>query len=274
MEQLRKAMLEAQKQRTTQSDISEQAGRTDLPNRVNVLRDSLEKTPSEVDIDYTQTRIEMLDSKRLEANRILHEGSPKEVIQAFKILRTQVLQKLKLNPWNSLAVVSPTQGNGKTLTAINLAISLAQEVKSSVLLVDFDFIKPGIASQLGLEIDKGVTDFLLREEPVRDILINPGIERLVLLCGNESLVHSSEALGSPKMISLVEELKQRYPNRVIIFDLPPMLESDDAIAFSPYVDAMLLVIEEAKTRPDELERCAEILGDKPLLGSILNKAGS
>jgi protein-tyrosine kinase len=274
MEQLRKAMLEAQKQRTTQADISEQAGRTDLPNRVNVLRDSLEKTPSEVDIDYTQTRIEMLDSKRLEANRILHEGSPKEVIQAFKILRTQVLQKLKLNSWNSLAVVSPTQGNGKTLTAINLAISLAQEVKSSVLLVDFDFIKPGIASQLGLEIDKGVTDFLLREEPVRDILINPGIERLVLLCGNESLVHSSEALGSPKMISLVEELKQRYPNRVIIFDLPPMLESDDAIAFSPYVDAMLLVIEEAKTTPDELERCAEILGDKPLLGSILNKAGS
>ena len=270
MEQLKRALQQAQREKERLSEQSSFGSA--LPNQVNVLRAKTQLPPSEVEIDYVETRVVELDPKHLERNRILYPGSDGEIAQAYKILRTQVLQKLKLNHWNSLAVVSPTSGNGKTVTAINLAISLAQEVKHSVLLVDFDFRQPAIANYLGIELKKGVTDFLLRDEPVRELLVNPGIERLVVLGGNEALNHSSEALGSPRMIALVEELKQRYPNRIVIFDLPPVLQSDDAIAFAPYVDAMLMVIEEACTTPDDLALCADMLGDKPLLGSVLNKA--
>src|SRR5690606_12068204 len=115
-----------------------------------------------------------------------------------------------------------------------------------------------------------ISDYLLRDEPIQNILVNPGVERLVLLGGNERLEHSSEALGSPRLIQLVEELTQRYPDRIVIFDLPPLLSSDDAIAFAPYVDAVLMVVEEGRTTPEELERCAELLNGKPVLGSVLN----
>jgi Mrp family chromosome partitioning ATPase len=228
----------------------------------------------EMSIHYVDTQVRPLDPAHLERSRILSGREPQDVTQAYKVLRTQILQKLKLQNWNSLALISPTAGNGKTLTAINLALSLAQEVKNTVLLVDFDLKQPSVLQHLGIQMDKGVTDYLLRDEPISNILVNPGVERLVVLGGHESLTHSSEALGAPRLIQLVEELKQRYPNRIVIFDLPPMLESDDAIAFAPYVDAMLMVVEEGKTTPEQLERCAELLNGKPLLGSVLNKAGA
>ncbi len=274
MEQLRKALLQAKQERESLDRVSRQESqvtRSHSTQSSSAGLSELDVEPREVDITYSETRVVELDPEVLEANRVLSGRESKEVTQAYKMLRTQILQKLKLNHWNSLAVVSPREGNGKSLTAINLAISLAQEVKHSVLLVDLDLKQPSIATYLGIELKQGITDYLLRDEPVKNILINPGLERLVLLGGYESLSHSSEALGSPKLINLVEELKQRYPNRIIIFDLPPMLLSDDAVAFAPYVDAMLMVVEEGKTTADDLELCADMLGGKPLLGSVLNK---
>lgn len=273
MEQLRKAILKAE---SGKNSALEPENRTPLEASDAAARSSYYKaTPVQpTEYHYTDTQCVTLDPLHLEANRVLHEDSPNEVVQAYKMLRTQVLQKLKLHAWNSLAIVSPTPGNGKTLTAVNLAISLSQEVKQSVLLVDLDLRSPSINTTLGLNMELGVSDYLMRDEPIKNILVNPGVERLVVLGGTESFSHSSEALGSPKMIALVEELKQRYPERIIIFDLPPMLVSDDTIAFAPYVDAMLLVIEEACTSPQDLQLCADMLGDKPLLGSVLNKSGS
>lgn len=277
MEQLRKAILQAKATRegvepvvgATVSPVTESA-----PVSISAEKPAAQRPAIHLSFDYVTTRVVALDPNHLEKMRILSGRESSEVSQAYKVLRTQILQKLKLNNWNSLALVSPTTGNGKTLTAINLAISLAQEVKNSVLLVDFDLKQPSIHSHLGITLDKGITDYLLRDEPISNVLVNPGIERLVFLGSNESLAHSSEALGAPRLIQLVEELKQRYPNRIVIFDLPPLLESDDAIAFAPYVDAVLMVVEEGRTTPEELERCAELLNGKPVLGSVLNKGGN
>ena len=104
------------------------------------------------------------------------------------------------------------------------------------------------------------------------MLFNPGIERLVVLPAGRPTPNSSELLSSPKMAALVNELKSRYPSRIIVFDLPPMLSTDDALAFSPYVDAALLVVEDGGTTKDELVRAVEMLGDTALLGTVLNKA--
>lgn len=275
MEQLQKALEKAKQER---AQLSAQAGQTAPIEQASAALDAggLKASggyelPKQIDITYRDTKVVELDEQVLERNRVLSGREPQEVTQAYNMLRTQVLQKLKLNNWNSLAVVSPKSGNGRSLTALNLAISLAKEVKHSVLLVDLDLAKPSLANYLGLSLEYGISDYLLRDEPVKNVLLNPGLERLVLLGGNEPMAHSSEVLGAPKLIALVEELKQRYPNRIVIFDLPPLLLSDDAIVFAPYVDAMLMVVEEGSTTVDDLQLCADLLGDKPLLGSVLNK---
>ncbi|MCU7862092.1 MAG: hypothetical protein KZQ86_20215 [Candidatus Thiodiazotropha sp. (ex Lucinoma kastoroae)] len=98
------------------------------------------------------------------------------------------------------------------------------------------------------------------------------MERLVILPGNKPFANSSEMLSSPKMVQLVEELKNRYPNRIVIFDMPPLLSCDDMIAFSPYIDAVILVVEEGGTLKDELKRAFELLDRANIIGTVLNKS--
>jgi protein-tyrosine kinase len=86
------------------------------------------------------------------------------------------------------------------------------------------------------------------------------------------LLNSSEMLGSPKMAELVRELKARYPSRIVVFDLPPLLSAADVISFSPCVDATLLVVEEGKTQKQDLARAAEMLSSSALIGAVLNKS--
>ncbi len=227
---------------------------------------------SAAEISYTQTRVVEVNPRHLRRRRILTEGSEPAVESAYKILRTQVLQRLSANGWNALAITSPGPGQGKSLTAVNLAISLAREVHYTVLLVDLDLKKPALHRMFGLRPEAGIGDYLLRGTPLSEILVNPSIERLVLLPGREPVADSSEMLSSPRMVQLVEELKTRYPSRIVLFDLPPLLATDDALAFSPYVDAALLVVEEGRTLKEEVEQSVELLKQTRLLGTVLNKS--
>lgn len=223
-------------------------------------------------IRYSSTRVLRPDPDTLIRNRILVDDANKEVATAYRMLRTQVLQKLVANDWNSIALTSPGPSQGKTTTAINLALSLAREVNYTVLLIDFDLKKPGIHRQFGIEPEYGISDVLLHDVPLQQALINPGIERLVLLPGRESISHSSEMLKSKKMRQLVEELKSRYETRLLIFDLPPLLATDDALAFSPYVQSFLLVLEEGQTGQDEIQQSLELLKETNIMGTVLNKS--
>ncbi len=223
-------------------------------------------------VQYSDTAVIEIDKKLLKKNYILPETNGDEAATAYKILRTQIEHRLTANGWNTLAITSPGLDQGKTLTAINLSIALAREVHRTVLLVDLDFRNPSIHRRLGLNVTQGVTDYLLDDVPLSDLLINPGIDRLVILPTTRTIANSSELLSSPRMINLVEELKSRYPSRIIVFDLPPILMADDALAFCPAVDSTLLVIEEGANTKDQLVRCTEILGSIKLIGTVLNKA--
>ena len=195
-------------------------------------------------------------------------------VDAFKILRTQVMHRLREHDWNVLGVTSPDQGEGKTLTVVNLAVSLAMETTQTVLLVDANLTNPSVHEFFGLDDCPGLTDYLLDDEPLEDLLLHPGIDRLVLLPGGGAVSNSTEALTSPKMIALVEEMKHRYQSRIVIFDLPPLLHTADVLAFSPYTDALLLVVEEGKTTAEEVQRAMSLVKKShPLLGTVLNKAG-
>jgi capsular exopolysaccharide synthesis family protein len=195
-------------------------------------------------------------------------------VDAYKILRTQVTHRLRENGWNVLGVTSPGYGEGKTLTAVNLAISLAMETTQTVLLVDSDLRDPSVHRAFGLKDCRGLADYLLDGTPLEDLLLHPGIGRFVLLPGGRPISSSTEILTSPKMVALVEELKHRYPARIVIFDLPPLLHTADVLAFSPYTDALLMVVEEGKTTGDELQRALGLVkSSRPVLGTVLNKSG-
>jgi capsular exopolysaccharide synthesis family protein len=195
-------------------------------------------------------------------------------VDAFKILRTQVMHRLRENGWNVVGVTSPGHGEGKTLTAVNLAVSLAMEITQTVLLVDANLRSPSIHEAFGLNDCPGLADFLLDDTPVEDLLIHPGIGRFVLFPGGRPIPNSTEILTSPKMLGLVEEFKHRYPSRVVIFDLPPLLYTADVLAFAPYIDALLLVVEEGKTTVEELQHSLLLVKDsRPVLGTVMNKAG-
>jgi protein-tyrosine kinase len=224
-------------------------------------------------ISYSQTRTMKVSARTMAEHRIISGAPSEEFADAYKILRTQVLQRLSDNNWNALAITSPGEQEGKTLTAINLAISLAMEVNYTVLLVDADLRHPSIHEYFGLRPERGLSDYLTGDIPLQEILIHPeGIGHCVILPGGKPLANSSELLNSPKMVQLVDELKSRYPSRIVIFDLPPLLTASDALAFSPYVDAALLVLEEGKTKVQDLERAAELLKGTNLIGTTLNKS--
>lgn len=223
-------------------------------------------------VTYTQTRSIDVPTDLLRDKRIIIGLEQNAFTDAYRILRTQVLQRLREKNWNSLAITSPGLNEGKTLTAINLAISLAMEVNCTVLLVDADLRHPSVHSYFGLDVKQGLSDYLTADVTLPELLIHPGIPRVVILPGGKPLDNSAEMLNSPKMAHLVEELKNRYPSRIVLFDLPPLLSSADALAFVPYVDAALLVIEEGKTQADEAKRALGLLDSTNVIGTVLNKS--
>jgi protein-tyrosine kinase len=227
----------------------------------------------ETTILYSQTRVTKLDPQHLKLMHVLHGDADRASLTAYKMLRTQVLQRMSARGWNALAVTSPRPGDGKTLTSINLALSMARELNQTVLLVDMDLRNPSVHRYLGLKPEKGIGDYLKGRAPMSEVLVNPDIERLVLMPGRSAVENSSEILSSPAMGGLVHELKTRYPSRMVIFDLPPVLAADDALAFAPYVDAFLLVLRDGVNTRSDLEHTMELMKDAPIIGTLLNASG-
>lgn len=224
-------------------------------------------------IAYSETRTVDVPAAVLRERRVISAVEAGAFTDSYRILRTQILQRLREKRCNSLAVTSANPNEGKTLTAINLAISLAKEVNYTVLLVDADLRHPSVHTYFEFAAERGLSDYLTNDLPLKDLLIHPtGLGDLVILPGGRPLPNSSEMLNSPKMARLVDELKARYPSRIVLFDLPPVLTTADALAFAPYVDAALLVIEEGRTSADDARRAIELLHKTEVLGTILNKS--
>ena len=225
------------------------------------------------EIIYTRTRAFSPQPDVLERNRILNPDSTEGAAVAFRMLRTQVMQRMDVNKWRSLAIFSPSAHDGKTTTAINLAISLASDRLHTVLLVDLDFKRPTLAARLGLEPEFGSDDALLGRASVEECLYHPeGFDRLVVMPARGTLINSSEILAGPRSRNIVSELRLRYPERILVFDLPPVLMADDALSFAPLIECGLVVAAEGRTRRNDLVRTIELLQKTPLVGTVLNRA--
>ena len=251
----------------------ERAGLVGVAAKADAGDNSADRMPrlDLADITYTQTRVVDVPPNVLEQARIVTSRDGNDpVANAYKVLRTQVLQRLVAHDWRTVAVVSPAAGEGKTLTAINLGLHLASTRSHTALLVDADWRRPSVHRYFGYTPEHDVYDCVRGQCSIEDALINPGLPRFCVLPCREPVPDASEQLAG--MGGFVKELADRYANRIVLFDLPPLLATDDAMGFLPLVDCALLVVEEGRTQRADIVRSIELIGAEKLLGTVLNKS--
>jgi len=208
----------------------------------------------------------------LKKNRVLSAIDDQMIVDSYRLLRTRVLRRMQQNKWKSIGITSAGKNAGKTLTAVNLGISIALKQNYTVVIVDTDLRNPSLHKLFGFKPKVGLKDYLTSTVSVDNLLIQPDIERLVILPGTNSTEDSSELLSSPKMSRLTQELKTRYPSRIVIYDLPPVLVGDDVVAFAPNIDAALLVVEVGSTETEKLKQTIDLLEGIEIIGTVLNKS--
>jgi len=210
----------------------------------------------------------------LNERRVLSPADTRPEAEAYRMLRTQVLQRARAHGLRALGVVSAKNGEGKTVTAINLAMCLAAEPNQSVLLIDLDLRRPTVARTLGLSIERGLESWLGREEPSFKTLSYAfeGLERFYVLPTLAPMASSSEILASPATRRFLSELKERDQNRLLILDLPPALLSDDVLTLAPLLDGVVLVVRERQTRREDVVRVVELLANTRIVGTVLNRS--
>jgi Mrp family chromosome partitioning ATPase len=220
-------------------------------------------------LDFTRLQPVELDQDVLSANRVVTD-EVSGASAAYKMLRTRVLQRMRRNGWKTIAVTGTCPEEGKSLTAINLSINLARDVGTSVVLVDMDLRKPSINRHLGISWRYGAGDFLRGSVSLQKVAVNPGIDRLAVVLGERPFQNSSEMISSPRTAELVEQVKHG-DGRIAVFDMPPILASDDMLAFSPLVDCVLLVLAQGKTQQADLTAARDMLQNMNVVGVVLNQ---
>lgn len=228
--------------------------------------------PDKLDFTYTQTKVHRPEPKLWKDNRIISAFNRGQWLESFRMLRTRCLQSMDAMEWKTIAITSICNQAGTSSTAANLAISIAMELNRTALVIDANFRNPTLAKLFGIPGEKGLSDYLLHDTPIRDLLVNPGIERLVVLPAGQPMFNATELLRSPKMLRLVKEMRERYPSRIIVFDMPPILAHDDTLGFAPFVDCVLLVLAEGHSKIDDLKHAASLLRENNVLGTVLNKS--
>jgi protein-tyrosine kinase len=218
--------------------------------------------------DLAQLRYVEPDREWLEQNRVVVDEIS-AASASYKMLRTRVLQRMRPNGWRTLVVTSAGPGEGKSLTAINLSIQLARHARTSVVLVDLDLRNPSLHHRLGIEPRYGLLDHFHDDVPLERIGLRLGLDGLGVILNDEPTPDSSELLSSAKAAALVDTLKGG-DDRIVIFDMPPMLAADDVLAFAPLVDGVLLVVAEGKTTRANLSALQELLQNVNVIGTVLN----
>ena len=172
---------------------------------------------------------------------------------------------------NVLMITSAIPGEGKSLTSINLALSLAKEIDSTVLLIDADLRKPSVSSYLGIAATLGLTDILEGRAGIEETLINTGVGRLVVLPAGKIASNPVELFSSNRMVQLIQEIKHRYPDRFIIFDTPPILPFAETRTLAQLVDGVVIVIKERLASTDNVSEAVSLLNGARILGAVFNE---
>jgi protein-tyrosine kinase len=264
MESIRQAVERAKRRAGAGTEQQGQA-RSNFPQRTSEFNSPVYRADAQI------SEI-VLDDRHLQSKRIISHTIADFRSRPFGMLRTQVLQSMDAKGWKTLAITSPTPACGKTLTALNLALSIARQPERSVLLVDFDFVKPQVAACLGLKCDDGVLGVLEGRTRQSDAIIRARVGNLQLMVfPTASSLNSSELISSRAMAAMLESLKSEYRSEIIIFDLPPILTGDDVIAILPQIDCVLFVTAIGTTTVAQIKECSKHLQSTEMIRLVVNK---
>ena len=197
-------------------------------------------------------------------------GAAQKAYRAHSALKAITLNFNAEHDIRSVMVTSPTVGVGKTVTAINLGIQIARQTNRTALLLDLNFRRPAIHRYFDHRPRRGIAEYLDGGVAFRDILFTP-VDRLIVAPSGSSQVDPAELIGSPLLAELIDETVSRYKERLIILDMPSVLECDDVLVLAPKADANLLVLEAGKSRHREVEEALECLSGTRTLGVVLNR---
>ena len=261
MENIRQAIERAKGRSREQNDIS----LAPSPQRINYglgdVRDSKEC------IQEFE-----LDRAHLQSQRIIAYDGKDPRSRPFDILRTEVLQSMDRKGWKTLAVTSPTPSCGKTLTAVNLALSMARQPERQVFLADLDLRKPKVAASLGLKCREGVLGVIEGRIEADSAIVRArvGSSRLEVL-PTAPTSDSSDLISSGATRTLLQEIAGYGQSRIVIFDLPPLLTGHDVISILPQIDCVLLVAAVGTSTVSEIEECNKHLQTTDVVRFVLNK---
>ena len=251
-----------------------------LPSNVEPLPQP-GKTNAPVRISTPASRQFAVDRERLRAlGFITPEGERTPLAESFRRIKRQILanaakSKPGAAPANLVLVTSALAGEGKTFCAVNLAISLAKERDRTVLLVDADVARRSVLRALGLHAERGLMEVLLnRNLDLEGLLWKTDIGGLTVLPAGTAHRHATELLASDAMRNLLGELAERYPDRIVLFDSPPLLAASEAGALASQVGQIIVVVEAGKTSETTLKRALSRIDTSNVTGLLLNKVQS
>ena len=217
------------------------------------------------------------DPEQARENRLLLSAAnnPEDqgTIAAYGMLRTRILHRTRTKGWRTVGLTSAAPQDGKSLTAVNLALSLAREKNSSVVLLDLDMRNPSVCRTLGITPPTELRDFFeQRVDTPEDMFMSIGIDNL-LIAGNVTATdNSAELLASSRLEELLDYIRRTTVNPLILIDLPPVLSPDDTLVVAPRIDSLVLVACEGKTPRADIQKAGEMLADFPIVGLVLNRS--
>ena len=204
---------------------------------------------------------------------VTHTGANSGIAEEYRKLKSILIKLAKGETFhNTLMITSAVASEGKSITALNLAISLAQEYDYTVLLIDADFRKPSLHKYLGIDQGPGLTECLMDGLPLSQALVKTGLGKLTLLPTGRRLDNPVELFTSNRMKEFIQEVKHRYPDRLIILDTTPTLPFAEARYLSQLVDGTIFVVREGVCSLDNVAHALEELKAGNILGLVYNDA--
>ena len=232
-----------------------------------------------VDAGATSMLVE-IDLKRLaRMGGVTPDAERSQVAEEFRLIKRPLLANAfgqggaAVRNGNLIMVTSALPGEGKSFCSLNLAISIATEMERTVLLVDADVARPRLPEYLGIRAGKGLLDIL--QDPnleLSEVMLRTNIPKLSLLTSGHPCKHGTELLASSAMSRLVADLANRYPDRVIIFDSPPLLSTSEASVLASHMGQIVMVVEAEKTSQEAVKEALSQLESCEVIGMVLNKA--
>lgn len=251
----------------------------DRPSTIEAARsraDGSDLPPAEV--TRAQRTVTIQTKKLTNAGMISPDGERSKISEEFRLIKRPLIANAfgqgsqQVNNGNLIMVTSSFPGEGKSFCAINLALSIAMELDRTVLLVDADVAKPSLPRFLGFEAEKGLLDLLLDDKlTVADVMLKTNIPKLTILPAGRTHKYATELLSSEAMHNLINELSNRYPDRLIIFDSPPLLATSEASVLATHMGQIVLVVEAEKTPREKINEALSLLESCEVIGLLLNK---